>query len=199
MVHLEYDIKPDENNVIDGRELAKFLIEDAHKLIACYARSLDEADKILYGIIRRTLYDIHEYRAAYDIFSSRCYIVDTPEEEKAAAFERHAAATQEKTRTLLEILDEPWLGDYGLLSAKLEETHEEIERLRADCEDAHKCVFKLAQIAGVANTGSVERVLDVLWAASAGANRPDHELLPFPHEDDATVFARSAEKQEKER
>lgn len=193
MFHIEYDIHPDENNVIDGRKLAGRLIKDAHRLAAAYVDgSLDQTERIFNAIVRETLHEIHAHRAADDRSFSWPVVIDTPKENRVEAFRRHAAVTKENTAALLEVADEPRDGEFGPLPASLDNAHREIERLREDCAAAYQCSGVLARAAGVFETGSVERLLDNLWAASNGATRPHDDLLPYPHEEDSAAFERSA-------
>lgn len=193
MFHIEYDIRPDEHNVIDGRKLAGRLIRDALRLAAAYVGdSPAEAEKLFYAIVRETLHETQAHRAADDRSFSWPVVIDTPKENRVEAFRRHATVTNEKTAALLEVADEPRDGEFGPLPASLERAHREIERLREDCAAAYQCSGVIARAAGVFETGSVERLLDNLWAASNGATRPHDDLLPYPHEEDSAAFERSA-------
>ncbi len=94
---------------------------------------------------------------------------------------------------MLDGAEEPWHGKFGPLPASLEGAQREIERLREDCAAAYQCYGVLARAAGVFETGSVERLLDNLWAASNGVARPHHELLPFPNAEESSSFEGNAQ------
>ena len=74
----------------------------------------------------------------------------------------------------------PIEGEFGPLPESLETAHEEISRLRADFATTYQRVGELAGYAGLFETNSVERLLDVLWAHACGRQRPDIDLRAFP-------------------
>ena len=195
MLKAEFEIPADEQGVVDGRDLAKLLIARAHEHVAPYADGdYARASQLFSAILLETLAEIEERRAADDTLRGRI-VARPPGGDRNAAFERHAAATLERTERLLAAGQA--VSKYAKrkqrtpeLPALLHDMHAHQQDYRKLCRSAGKCVSMLAELAGVDQSASVRQALRTL---DLGARGSPHEVR-FPAPEDKAAFKRLAAK-----
>ena len=96
-----YEAQPDKHGVIDGRELAAKLMEDAFSLLVPYAKGCGAcAISLFTGIGDRVIFELLNERRVKELICS--YNGET-EEEKIKFFEAHRDATEDVTDEILKV------------------------------------------------------------------------------------------------
>ena len=104
MVELDFDVEPDANGIIDGRELARGMIEAAYALLAPYVNACPACTDALFSAVANgAIEDIH--RGGGGQVPGR--IMNVEADPDGARWRKHVAETGSLTKAMLGTPDEP--------------------------------------------------------------------------------------------
>lgn len=99
MIELSFEVAPDEGGTIDGRELARHMIESAVALLVPYANKCPACTDALFSAIANAALRKAHAEGLEGVLLTQGE-PGTPERTRAEA--RHLAAAKESTRALIE-------------------------------------------------------------------------------------------------
>ncbi len=104
MLELAFDIEPDGNGVIDGRELARDMIRAAYMLLAPYAEACPACTDALFSAVANgAIEEVH--REGGGNIPGR--IMNVEADPDGARWRKHAAETRALTMAMLEPPGDP--------------------------------------------------------------------------------------------